>query len=211
VVERSAAALNTIAQEMDRHLDGSVSQQTELSIGKQLGAQVIVSGTFARSGQNWRLDIKTLNVESAQIAAQWSAENIRTDPSWASFASPRSVGLSFEGDTLAAQRDKQTVIAGLRNAMQESNFSLELDENAPAGGAYGFTVTVYLSRPPANPSLIQAEVTVSFSQGGRALFQSAPYYITEMSETLLARRIAERLRGDKAFFGKVFEEVRRSY
>ena len=50
VVERSAAALETIAREMDRHLNFEVSQETELSIGKQLGAEIIISGSVTRSG-----------------------------------------------------------------------------------------------------------------------------------------------------------------
>jgi len=213
VVERSAAALETIAREMDRHLNFEVSQETELSIGKQLGAEIIISGSVTRSGQNWRLDVHATTVETARRAAQWSGANIVPDPSWASLASPRSAGLSFAGDTLS-ERDRRTVTDSLRNTMQARNIALELDENAagvPAGG-YVFTVTVYREQlppaPPANTVLLQSEVTVFFSRGGRTLAQAGPYNITEMSEAMTARRIAERLAADRVFFDRVAETAR---
>jgi len=82
VVERDSAALTAIDQEMDRHLNFYVSQETELSIGRQLGAEVIISGSMARAGQNWRLEVNAVTVETAQRVVQWSAANIRPDPVW---------------------------------------------------------------------------------------------------------------------------------
>jgi len=82
VVERDSAALAAIDREMDRHLNFYVSQETELSIGRQLGAEVIISGSMARAGQNWRLEVNAVTVETAQRVVQWSAANIRPDPSW---------------------------------------------------------------------------------------------------------------------------------
>ena len=100
-------------------------------------------------------------------------------------------------------RDRQTIATGLRSAMQAWKNPLELDENTSSGPGYFFTVTLCLNKPAANPALIQAEVTVSFSRNGRVLCETAAYYITETTEALIARRIAERLKGDQAFFGKV--------
>jgi hypothetical protein len=209
VVERDETALQRISREMDRHLNLEVSQETELSIGKQLGAQIIVSGAFNRSGQAWRLDIDAVWVESAERAGQWSLENIRSEPAWASFTSARSAGLSFTGDVLAA-RDRQTITDGLRSGMQTWNTSLELDENNKAG--YGFTVTVYKEQlppaPPASTALLRAEVTVEFSNNGRVLYRTAPYYITETNDAMTARRAAERIKGDQVFFLKVNELIR---
>jgi|GEM_PF-1815409 len=82
VVERDSAALAAIDQEMDRHLNFYVSQETELSIGRQLGAEVIISGSMARAGQNWRLEVNAVTVETAQRVVQWSVANIRPDPAW---------------------------------------------------------------------------------------------------------------------------------
>jgi len=205
VVERSSEALETIEKEMDRHLNFKVSEETELSIGKQLGAQIIISGSFTRSGQNWRLDIQALKVESAEKAGQWSSGNIRPDPAWVSLASPRSASIVFEGD-IPQTREKQTITAGLRTAMQNRKITLDIDEKSGAGTGYGFTVNIY--REKLNDSLLRAEVTVSFSHNARALCQAGPYHITETSDALIARRITERLRDDKAFFDKLNEAVK---
>jgi len=82
VVERDSSALAAIDQEMNRHLNFYVSQETELSIGRQLGAEVIISGSMARAGQNWRLEVNAVTVETAQRVVQWSAANIHPDPAW---------------------------------------------------------------------------------------------------------------------------------
>jgi len=203
VVERNAAALASIEREMERHLNFYVSEETELSIGKQLGAEIIISGSFARSGQNWRLDVQAFKVESAQREGQWSGE-IRSEPAWASLAPKRSAALVFDGDAFAA-RERQTITNGKRNAIQSLNTAFDLKEG-PAGAGYGFTVTIY--REQTTSGLLRAEVTVSFSHNGSVLFQSSPYYITETTDALIARRIGERLKEDRAFFGKVNEVSR---
>jgi len=200
VVERNASALDSINQEMDRHLNAWVSEATELSIGKQLGAEVIISGNFNRSAQNWNLEIKAISVERAQVMAQWSTD-VRQENTWTTTSTSKIAGISFEGDILSVARDRQTVITGLRNAMQTNNSTFYLDEKSPYGVGYGFTI--YLNQVPAGNNLIQTEVTVSLLQGGRILYQSNPYYITETTETMIARRIVEKLRADQAFFNKV--------
>ena len=206
VVERNEAALQLIDREMERHLNFFVSEETELAIGKQLGAEIIITGSFTRSGQNWRLDIQALKIETAERAAQWS-DNVRTEAAWASLVFiPGTAFISFDGDALAL-RDRQTIITGLRNAMQERGVALDLDENQSAGAGYGFTVTIFLNTPAASHGLLQAEVTVAFSQGSRILFLTGPYHITETSYTMVARRISERLRADEIFFNRVKEQV----
>jgi len=210
VVERDAAALAEIDREMDRHLNFYVSQETELAIGRQLGAEVIISGALSRAGQNWRLDVRAVTVEGAQLVAQWSAAHIIPDPAWAALAAPRSAGLSFAGDALSA-RDRHVVAGGLRNAMQARDVALDLDESSSSAG-YVFTITVFSEQlpaaPPANTALLRVEATVAFSQGGRVLFQTGPYHITEMTEAMAARRIAERIAADHAFFDRVSQAVR---
>jgi len=204
VVERSAAALESIGQEMNRQYSGEVSEKTSLSIGKQLGAEIIISGAFTRSGQNWRLDIQALKVESAERAGQWSGE-IRPDPAWASLASPRSAALVFDGDIPAA-REKQTIAAGMRSAMQAWNTALDLNENTQAGSGHDFTIAIH--REQTTFGLIRAEVTVAFSHNGRVLCQTGPYHITETTDALIARRVGERLKEDRAFFNKVNEVIK---
>jgi TolB-like protein len=59
--------LDLIRQEMDFQLSGDVSDESMQSIGKILGAQSIISGTFSDTGIGYRLRIRTINVTSAVI------------------------------------------------------------------------------------------------------------------------------------------------
>jgi hypothetical protein len=209
VVERNAQALESLSREMNYQLSGEVSDESSLSIGKQLGAQVIISGILARSGQNWRLDLQALQVESAQIAGQWSVENIRPDPSWASIPFRRTAAISFAGDTLSL-RDRQIMVDGLENALEIWKTTLELDEDAVSG--YKFDITVYLNQlppaPPANIALQQAEVSIAFSRNGQIICKAGPYTVTETTGTLIPRRITEQLRRDELFFARLNEAIR---
>jgi hypothetical protein len=65
VVERGE--LELLQEEMDFQLSGEVSDESAQSIGKMLGAQVIISGSFAPLGGMWRMRIKALEVETAHI------------------------------------------------------------------------------------------------------------------------------------------------
>jgi len=65
VVDR--ANLDKISQEMDFQLSGEVSDATALSIGKKLGAQILISGAVSAVGNTYRLRIKAISVETAQI------------------------------------------------------------------------------------------------------------------------------------------------
>ena len=116
IVERDAAALATIERETDRHMNFYVSQETEIFIGRQLGAEVIISGSMTRIGANWRLDVHAVTVFCEQLPAS----------------------------------------------------------------------------PPTNTALLRVEATIAFSQAG-------PYHITEMTEAMAMRRVAERIANEGPF------------
>jgi len=153
--------------------------------------------------------LEVMPEESVKTNVSVPAEQNHFVPALSSSASPNSIALSFAGDTFAP-RDRQTVTAGLREAMQTWKTSLDLDENLDSGPGYSFTVTIYLNQTPtfANTVLLQAEVMVAFARGGRVLCQTEPYFITEMSEDMTAYRIAEQLKNDQAFFNKVNEALK---
>lgn len=65
VVDR--ANLESIRKEMNFQLSGNVSEETTLSVGKMLGAQIIISGAMAAVGNTYRLRIRAISVETAQI------------------------------------------------------------------------------------------------------------------------------------------------
>jgi len=59
--------LETIRKEMDFQLSGEVSDNTAQAVGKKLGAQTIISGSITAIGKTYRLRIRAISVETAQI------------------------------------------------------------------------------------------------------------------------------------------------
>jgi ABC-type glycerol-3-phosphate transport system substrate-binding protein len=69
--------LDLIRQEENFQMSGEVSDESAQSIGKKLGAQLIVSGSLSSMGHLYRFRIRALSVESAAVEAA-SATDIRT-------------------------------------------------------------------------------------------------------------------------------------
>jgi hypothetical protein len=65
VVDRSE--LELLQQEIDFQISGEVSDESAQSIGKKLGAQTVISGSFVQLGNVWRMRVKALEVETARI------------------------------------------------------------------------------------------------------------------------------------------------
>jgi TolB-like protein len=76
VVERSQ--LDLIRQEEKFQLSGEVSDESAQAIGKKLGAQVIITGSFETLGNYHRFRIQVIEVETATILEKYSAD-IRND------------------------------------------------------------------------------------------------------------------------------------
>jgi TolB-like protein len=70
VIERKS--LDLIRKEMNLQLSGDVSDDSAQAIGKQLGAQAIVTGSLTNLGDVYRFRVKVINVETARIEAQFS-------------------------------------------------------------------------------------------------------------------------------------------
>ena len=66
--------LETIRQEMNFQLSGDVSDETAQSIGRMLGAQTIVSGAIMLIGNTYRLRVRAIVVETAQILAMQNTD-----------------------------------------------------------------------------------------------------------------------------------------
>jgi TolB-like protein len=75
VVDRKS--LDIIQHEMNFQMSGEVSDESAQSIGKKLGAQVIVTGSITELPRNYRLRLKALNVETAVIESTSSFSNIK--------------------------------------------------------------------------------------------------------------------------------------
>ena len=67
VVDR--AELDLIRREANFQLSGEVSDETAVSIGQKIGAQIIISGSLTSIGRNYRIRIRALSVETAIIIA----------------------------------------------------------------------------------------------------------------------------------------------
>jgi TolB-like protein len=76
IVDRRELAL--IREEMNLQMSGDVSDDSARAIGKQLGAQSIVSGSLTNLGTYFRFRIKVINVETAEIQIQ-SSFNLQND------------------------------------------------------------------------------------------------------------------------------------
>jgi TolB-like protein len=81
--------LETIRQEMDFQLSGEVSDESAQSIGRKLGAQIIVSGSIAPLGDLYRLRVRAIEVETAAIRGI-NSQNIILDGVLASLTKNRS-------------------------------------------------------------------------------------------------------------------------
>jgi TolB-like protein len=66
--------LTLIQQEMNFQLSGEVSDESAQAIGKLLGAQTIVSGAIAPLGSSYRLRIRAISVQSAEIQGQFNRD-----------------------------------------------------------------------------------------------------------------------------------------
>jgi formylglycine-generating enzyme required for sulfatase activity len=72
VVDRKQ--LDLIRQEENFQLSGEVSDESMQSIGKKLGAQLIVSGSINAIGNTYRFRIRTLVVETAAIPTSYTTD-----------------------------------------------------------------------------------------------------------------------------------------
>jgi len=66
--------LTLIQQEMNFQLSGEVSDESAQEIGKLLGAQTIVSGAITPIGSSYRLRVRAISVQSAEIQGQFNRD-----------------------------------------------------------------------------------------------------------------------------------------
>jgi TolB-like protein len=70
VVDR--AQLEQIRMELQFQVSGEVDDKSALEIGKFFGAQTIVSGAISEFGDRYRMRIRALNVQTAQVQGQYN-------------------------------------------------------------------------------------------------------------------------------------------
>ena len=107
VVDRNN--LELLQKEMQFQLSGEVDDDTVLSIGKKLGAQIIISGSMEAVGDLFRLRVRAISVETAAIKGI-SAANIQRDRILASLA--ETPPAASAGETSPAPARKPSSASG---------------------------------------------------------------------------------------------------
>jgi TolB-like protein len=125
VVDRANLAL--IQQEMNFQLSGEVSDESAQSIGKKLGAQIIVSGSITPFGNLWRLTVRALSVEKATVLGLFN-RNIPNGTSIAALTSGGKSAAAGGGAANARQAAAPAVPATV----------YKIGDTGPAGGIIFF-------------------------------------------------------------------------
>jgi len=89
VVDRQQ--LNTIRAELDFQMSGEVDDKTAQALGRMTGAQIIISGAVSRIGDLYRMRIRALSVQNAEIAGQFN-RNIPDGPTVAALVRSKATG-----------------------------------------------------------------------------------------------------------------------
>jgi hypothetical protein len=134
VVDRQQ--LNTIRAELEFHTSGEVSDESAQSIGQMLGAQIIISGAVSQIGDLYRLRVRALSVQSAQIAGQFN-RNIPEGPSVAALVRSRAIAYDGgESQGSAARNTSPAVPASAATTAQPAAPAGEyrIGQRGPAGG-----------------------------------------------------------------------------
>jgi len=97
VVDRQQ--LDTIRSEQNFQWSGEVDDTSAMEIGKFFGAQTIVSGTISRLGTGYRIRIRALEVQTAQVQGQYN-RNIA--------ASPMITAITGDGDSGSSSSSAST-------------------------------------------------------------------------------------------------------
>jgi TolB-like protein len=94
VVDRQQ--LDVIRGEMDFQMSGEVDDNTAQELGRMAGAQIIVSGAVSKIGDLYRLRVRALSVQTAQIAGQFN-RNIPDGPTVAALVGSQATGYGDSG------------------------------------------------------------------------------------------------------------------
>jgi hypothetical protein len=94
-VDRQQLAL--IRAELDFQMSGDVDDETAQALGRMAGAQTIISGAVSRIGSLYRLRVRALSVQNAQIEGQFN-RNIPDGPVISILAKSEATGYGGEAN-----------------------------------------------------------------------------------------------------------------
>jgi hypothetical protein len=108
VVDRQQ--LDTIRAELDFQYSGEVDDDTMQALGRMAGAQTIISGAVSQIGDLYRLRVRALGVENAQIQGQFN-RNIPDSPTVAALVRSQATGYGSTGTRPVVPAASAPVIA----------------------------------------------------------------------------------------------------
>jgi curli biogenesis system outer membrane secretion channel CsgG len=121
VIER--AELPALQKEQLYQASGEVSDETAVSIGHQLGVQVIITGSLMEAGSRYSLRLKAIDVETAQILGT-RIYPVERDQTLAALLMPPPQTTKVP---VKEEQPKQTVIQGDVNITTNNNTTINGD------------------------------------------------------------------------------------
>ena len=136
IVDRHS--LDSIQKEINFQLSGEVSDSEMVSIGKKLGAELIISGSIYQLGKILRFNVKILDVTTAKIAGSNSCdvkENSKLKSLYPSYSAPSSAKKNSESSKIPYQKPEKEYSNDFHTGFYLGyNYSLE----APFGFSLGW-------------------------------------------------------------------------
>jgi TolB-like protein len=125
--------LDTIRAEQNFQLSGEVDDESAQALGKLLGAQTIITGTVSSLGNRWRIQIRALEVQTAQVQGQFNRNidsiGIIADLTSGSIAVTSDDHKPASNSTPAASSVQPTSVPALTPGQ-----TYAIGDNGPAGG-----------------------------------------------------------------------------
>jgi TolB-like protein len=198
VVERGRA-LRALEAEQNYQMSGNVSDETAASVGKQLGAELIITGSMMPRGDFYTMNIRVVHVETARIQTQWSANAVRVDPALVRMDTPIITAIVRFAGTALEINDQDALIQDLQRALEDNRISIEIVpvDEAPPNTDYNFLITL---RVNPRTSTQAADLTVALRRGSRILKQSDRHTFSELNLEYVIRKGGDIIKKDKAFF-----------
>jgi len=198
IVERGRA-LRTLEAEQNYQMSGNVSDATASSVGKQLGAELIITGSIAPRGDFYAMNIRVVHVETARIQTQWSANNVRLDAALARMDTPVITAVVRFAGTALETNDQDSLVQDLQRALDTYKVPVEVvsENEAPPNTNYNFLITFRVNQ---RPTLVSADLTVALRRGSRVLKQSDRHTYSELNMEYLVRKGGEVINNDRVFF-----------
>jgi TolB-like protein len=131
--------LDEVRRELKFQLSGEVSDESVQSIGKMLGAQYIVVGSFERSAKYWTLRATTIRVETAKKEII-SSGRVDPDDEDVAYLLTNATPRSEEEDIKSRLDGTWRGGAGLWT-FDNNNFTLELENGVIVSGTFMYTGT----------------------------------------------------------------------